>query len=89
MAALADTSNHSAFIEERGKGWKTIKSAPLDGTVVDVWLEIYPSARSMGMGDAFGVPDAWFKDGKWVHMYRGAPTELERSYITHWRPKAT
>lgn len=85
--SLADTSNLNAFIEEKNEGWEPIKSAPLDGTVVDVWLEIHASPRSMGMGDSFGVPDAWFADGRWVHTYRGKPTELDRSYITHWRPK--
>lgn len=84
--SLADTNQPGNFIEDRGKGWKPIKSAPRDGTLVDVWLEIHASPRSMGMGDSFGVPDAWFKDGKWVHTYRGKPTELDQSYITHWRP---
>ena len=81
---LADTSTQS-FIEEKGKGWKPIESAPRDGTVIDVWLEIHASPMSMGMSDSFGVPDAWFKDGKWVHMYRGLPTELETGYIKQWR----
>lgn len=87
-AALADTSNTGAFIEEKGEGWRTIKTAPRDGTVIDVWLDINPSPLSMGMGDSFGVPDAWFENGKWVHMYKGTATELDRHYITLWRPKA-
>lgn len=88
MTALADTADTNRFIEERGDGWEPIASAPQDGTIIDVWLEIHPSPRSMGMGDSFGVPDAWFQDGRWVHMYRGKPTELDRWYITYWRPKA-
>lgn len=84
---LADTSNN-VFIEKRGRGWKRIASAPRDGTVIDVWLEISASPLSMGMGDSFGVPDAWFQDGKWVHMYRGKKTALDNWYITHWRPKS-
>lgn len=87
MTALVDTANSGSFLEERGAGWKNIKSAPRDGTIIDLWLEVHPSPLSMGLGDSFGVPDAWFQDGKWVHTYRGKPTELDRSYITHWRPK--
>jgi hypothetical protein len=83
--SLADTSNPRTFIESRDEGWESIKSAPRDGTVIDVWLEINASPRSMGISDSFGVPDAWFKGGKWVHTYRGKPTELDESYITHWR----
>lgn len=86
--ALADTNDTSVFIEEKGAGWKSIKSAPRDGSVIDVWLTIHPSPHSMGMGDSFGVPDAWFENGKWVHTYRGKPTELDASYITHWRPRS-
>lgn len=89
MTNLLDTANTGNFIEEKRKGWKPIKSAPRDGTIIDLWLEIYASPMSMGMSDSFGVPDAWFADGKWVHTYRGKPTELETSYITHWRPKET
>lgn len=85
---LADTKDTNVFIENRDADWKPIESAPRDGTVIDVWMEIHPSPRSMGMGDSFGVPDAWFSEGKWVHMHRGNPAELEHSYITHWRPKS-
>lgn len=85
--SLVDTANSGNFIEEKGRGWKPIKSAPRDGTIVDLWLEINPSPRSMGMGDSFGVPDAWFRDGEWVHTYRGKPMRLETSYITHWRKR--
>lgn len=87
-AALADTSNTSVFIDEKGEGWLDIKTAPRDGTVIDVWLDIHPSPRSMGLGDSFGVPDAWFEGGRWVHTIRGKPTELDAGYITHWRPKS-
>lgn len=87
-AALADTSNTSVFIESKGKEWKSIKSAPRDGTIIDLWLSIHASPMSMGMSDDFGVPDAWFQSGKWVHTYCGKPTELEVGYITHWRPRA-
>mgnify|MGYP001582442452 CR=1 FL=1 len=85
--SLLDTNDTGVFIEEKSGKWKPMKSAPRDGTVVDLWLEIRASPTSMGMSDSFGVPDAWFADGKWVHTYRGKPTELNTAYITHWRPK--
>lgn len=84
---LADTANTGNFIEKKGRGWFPIKTAPRDGTVIDLWLTIHASPRSMGMGDCFGVPDAWFENGKWVHIYRGKSAELESDYITHWRQK--
>lgn len=84
---LLDTSNPENFIEKKEGKWRLIKSAPRDGTVIDVWLDISPSPLSMGIGDSFGVPDAWFADGMWVHTYRGKPTELRSDYITHWRAK--
>lgn len=86
MTSLVDTT-HGGFIEKKNGRWLKIANAPRDGTIVDLWLSIYASPRSMGLSDSFGVPDAWFVDGKWVHTYRGKPTELESSYITHWRPK--
>lgn len=87
-AVLADTNDTGLFIEKKEGDWQSIKTAPQDGTVIDLWLDINPSPLSMGMGDSFGVPDAWFENGKWVHMYRGKPTELDRHYIKHWRSRA-
>lgn len=55
-------------------------------TRVTLWLDIHASPRSMGMGDAFAVADCWREGGKWVHIYRGKPTELEAGYVTHWAP---
>lgn len=86
MSALIDTAG-GGLIEEMGQEWLPIKSAPRDGTIIDLWLAVHASPRSFGMGDSFGVPDAWFMDGKWVHTYRGKPEELYTDYITHWRPK--
>ena len=85
--SLADTASIGTFIEKKGCGWKPIATAPRDGTIIDLWLTIHASPMSMGMSDSFGVPDAWFKDGKWVHTYKGKPTELHQHYITHWKPK--
>lgn len=85
--SLADTVDTRNFIEEKKGRWLKIDSAPRDGTIIDLWLSIYASPLSMGWSDEFGVPDAWWADGKWVHTYRGKPTELQSAYITHWRPK--
>lgn len=85
--SLADTADHAAFINEKVGDWKPIKGAPRDGTVIDLWLSVHASPRSMGMSDEFGVPDAWFEDGKWVHIYKGKPTELYTDYVTHYRVK--
>lgn len=69
-------------------GWRPIETAPKDGTRVDLWLSIHASPRSLGMADDFRVPEAWFRDGKWVHVYNYAITELHEPYITHWMPIA-
>jgi len=84
--ALVDTSS-GGFIEGSPRGWRKIESAPKDGAVVDVWLKICATPMSFGVADSFGVPDAWYSDGKWLHQYRGSPTELNSQYITHWRKK--
>lgn len=67
-------------------GWMPIETAPRDGTKVDVWMEVYPSPRSMGWGDSFRACDVWWADGAWVRMHQGKPTELFDGYITHWMP---
>lgn len=66
--------------------WSQIKDAPRDGTKIDVWINIYPSARSMGFSDQFREPNIWFEDGKWVHLHRGEIKEIHSDIITHWVP---
>lgn len=74
--------------EPEGTGWQPIESGPPpDDRVVDVWMQIAPSARSMGLSDEFGVPDAWRSNGRWQHVYRGKPEELDGSYVSHWRER--
>lgn len=67
-------------------GWLSLETAPRDGTKVHLWMEIYASPMSFGMGDEFAVPDAWFEGGKWLHYHRGAPAELRDNYVSRWRP---
>lgn len=73
-------------MKKRNKIWRTIKSAPRDGTKIDVWLNIYASPLSFGFSDCFEVQNAWFKDGKWVHVHGGKDAEMHSHYITHWKP---
>lgn len=51
---------------------------------VDLWVQIYASPRSMGMSDAFRVPNCWKKDGKWFHWHNKEESQLFPDYITHW-----
>lgn len=57
-----------------------------DGEKVNIWMTIYPSPRSMGMGDAYEVSEAWRENGIWFHVHRGKKAELYDDYVTHWRP---
>lgn len=67
-------------------GWASIRTwkPGIAPRFVTLWLDISPSARSMGWGDAFAVRDCWHEKGHWFHIYRGSPARLERDYITHW-----
>lgn len=74
--------------EPEGAGWKAVDvELPAEGVVVDVWMQIAPSPMSMGMGDEFGVPDAWREGSKWRHIYRGEPADLHAHYVSHWRER--
>lgn len=81
----------SSYDDTRGpefdSGWlNTSDFDRPDREKVNVWLTIYPSPRSMGMGDAYEVPEAWRQDGKWFHVHDGKEAELYSDYVTHWRP---
>jgi hypothetical protein len=70
--------------------WQPIKTAPKKverWKPVDLWMQIGASPLSMGISDAFRVPDCW-RDyaGKWVHQDRGEVRELNAWYITYWTP---
>jgi hypothetical protein len=74
----------------KDSGWKKIQNFKLpDLEKVNIWLTIWASPRSMGMGDAFEVPDAWRLNGKWFHVHNGKDTEIYADYVTHWRPVRT
>lgn len=64
----------------------SIKSAPRDGTKIDLYLHIYASPRSMGMSDSFWVSECWWKDGQWVHQHRGKDEPLYTDYVSGWLP---
>lgn len=69
------------------ESWKPSNTWDLpDGAKASIWMTIYPSPRSMGMSDAYEVPDVWKENGKWFHDYKGGPAEIYADYVTHWRP---
>jgi hypothetical protein len=65
--------------------WQPIAGCQLDHDV-DLWIEIRPSSRSMGIGDSFRAADCFKIKGKWHHMYNGEPKEICSDYITHFMP---
>jgi len=68
-------------------GWKPIARPPRntdEGNPVDLWISVWASPLSMGMADAWRIPDCWLKDGKWVHRHENEIKELEARYLTHW-----
>lgn len=67
--------------------WRPIKSCRIaDGVEVDIWMKVYASPMSFGMGDSFRVVDAYRKDGKWFHRHEFQEKELRSDLITHWMP---
>ncbi len=79
---------------------KTAKKAVLQE--IDLWLIVHASPMSMGMGDSFRVPAAyWMEDqteeyrnpsmrddhhAGWFHMDRDQHRRINDDYITHWMP---
>jgi hypothetical protein len=52
--------------------WQDIDSAPTDGTLVDLWCEVYGR-----------LTNCRFSSGKWFKMMREIDVE-ECGRITHW-----
>lgn len=65
--------------------WQSIKTAPRDGTEVDLWC------RSPGFsgGGYARIPDCWFSDGKWWRYDANGDDQCrERVHnATHWMPR--
>lgn len=53
--------------------WKTIDTAPRDGTLVDLWA------------DGKRETDCYFLSGDWWTSRRGSMEELW-GHVTHWMP---
>lgn len=68
------------------KPGNAIKSAPKNGTKVDLYIEIHASPRSFGMSDSFWASYCWWDGKNWVHLHRGKPTEIFTNYVTRWAP---
>jgi hypothetical protein len=72
---------------ENDKGWKPAgRYKGADRELVNIWLTVYASPRSMGMSDAYEVPEAWRQNGKWFHVHNGKEMEIFNDYVTHYRP---
>lgn len=71
--------------------WKPIAEFEDVGPIrqFDLWLTVRRSPRSMGLGDAWRVPDAYYKDGKWWHVQNAESKELVSDYITHFMDRPT
>lgn len=84
MGTIKKVENPKACTLQR---WEPIESfRGADYQLVDLWLQIYPSPRSMCFADSFRVVEAYQKDGKWYHIQAGKELELDADYITHWMP---
>ena len=59
-------------------GWRPIRTAPKDGTVVDLWF-VY---EGIGLRR---VDAAWY-NGHWCWAVRGKTSTLSNCEPTHWMP---
>jgi hypothetical protein len=73
----------AAYPEAMTDHWQPIETAPLDGTLVDLWVRgpRNPGAR---------CPDCWYENGRWKHDHGrdgvGSPEFYVGDLPTHWRP---
>lgn len=67
----------------KGSGWRRLRSFKLpDRQKVNIWIDVV----RFGMSDAWEVPEAWRRGGKWFHVHNGREMEIRDDIITHWRP---
>ncbi|TPK42264.1 MULTISPECIES: hypothetical protein [unclassified Mesorhizobium] len=66
-------------------GWRTMDSAPKDGTRVDLWVRPWDAFAN---GNPARITDAWFEDGEWKRRLAGGwPHNVSRcGEPTHWVP---
>lgn len=70
----------------RDENWVSVQQRlPADDKAVDLWMDITPSLRTLGVADSFCVPVSWLRNGKWYHCHDGRETELDGEYVTYWR----
>ena len=71
-------------------GWQPIKSAPRDGTKIDLWITPPPGALTTGRYSR--VADCWYADGRWwfcnESQYASDPANCRSEvwHVTHWMP---
>lgn len=71
-------------------GWRSISSAPKDGTRFDVW--VIPSADSIVHCEPYRIAKACYQhqnDGAWLHDPYGNVIDWReegKQYVSHWRP---
>lgn len=87
LRAMYDAAEARAVSAERerdelraAQGWRTIDSAPRDGTKVDLW-----SRSHYGDGR---ITDAWYVGNEWfVFNDIGTPEAISHHHhVTHWQP---
>lgn len=70
-----------AALDAETEGWRTMDSAPKDGTRVDIWLEPHDAEES---GNAHRRTDAYFQSGDWMFRSNsGGGPDVPARY--HWR----
>lgn len=68
------------------RGWRSIATAPKDGTQIDVWC----TPTSLTGGSYGRTPDCWFSSGKWWRhdfAFGDHTCRSEVANVTHWMPR--